>query len=249
MKTGFMKQGSCDGLWAGCPAPMEHPELCYGICDDFLELGIGDATSRWTLDATNGTAVLGSAETVGLGGVAVLNAPGTDNDWVSLKLTTTDTGAPFKITANNGKKLWFGARLAMVSIVETCWYVGLFSEACTEVGADDTGAENAQDGVYWRDLLHATSDKPDFCVNKNTTETIVKDGAITQSTTFHVYGFYFDGATTIYPYIDNVGYTTVEADATNFPHDIGLTPLVFMKAGTGASKSVYVDWIKCVQMR
>jgi hypothetical protein len=249
-KTGFLKQGAADGLWNGCPT-LDQPELCYGIVDHFLELSVGDTTSRWTLDNTNGTAVLGAAQTVGLGGVAVLNAPGTDNDWVSLKLTTADTGAPFKITKDSGKKLWFGARLAMVSIVETCWYVGLFGEASTEVGADDDGAENlgaTEDGVYWRDLLHGTSDKPDFCVTKNGAETIVKDGAITQSTTFHNYGFYFDGASTIYPFIDDVGYTTVAADATNFPHDVGLTPLVFLKAGTAASKTVYVDWIKCVQL-
>lgn len=228
---------------------MEHPELCYGICDDFLELGIGDVTSRWTLDNTNGTAVLGSAETVGLGGVVTLNAPGTDNDWVSLKLTTTDTGAPFKITASSGKKLWFGARVAQASLVETCFYVGLFNENDKEVGADDSGAESVTDGVYWRNLLHATSDKPDFCVAKNGTETIVKDGAYTQDTEFHIFGFYFDGATTIYPYVDGTGYTTVSAAATNFPNDQGLTPLVFMKAGTGASKTVYLDWIKCVQLR
>ncbi len=44
-------------------------------------------------------------------------------------------------------------------------------------------------------------------------------------------------------------YTTVAADATNFPDDPGLPPSVFMKAGTGASTPVWLDWTKCVQIR
>lgn len=247
-KSGYMKQGTPDHLWAGCPS-IWLPEHSYGFEDDFLEFGYGDTTGRWTLDNTNGTAVLGAAETTGLGGVLVLNAPGTDNDWVSIKLTTTDTGAAFKITKDSGKKLWFGVRLAVTSIIETCWYAGLFNEADKEVGADDDGTELVTDGVYWRDLLHAVSDKPDFCVAKDGTETIVKDGAITSDTSFHTYGFTFDGASTIMPFVDDTAYTTVAADATNFPSDQGLTPLVFMKAGVAGSKTVWLDWIRCVQLR
>jgi hypothetical protein len=247
-KTGYLKQSASDHLWKGCPS-VWLPEHSYGIEDDFAEFGYGDVTGRWTLDNTNGTAVLGSSETVGLGGVLTLNAPGTDNDWVSIKLTTTDTGAPFKITKDSGKKLWFGCRLKMAAITETCFYCGLFNQADTEVGADDSGAESVTDGVYWRDLLNATSDKPDFCVNKNGTETIVKDGAITADTSLHTYGFYFDGANVVMPFVDDIAYTVVAADATNFPSDQGLTPLIFMKAGAASSKTVYVDWIRCVQLR
>lgn len=247
--TGFLKTADGDGLWSGAP-DLNHPEVAYGISDDFVELGVGDATSRWTLDATNGTAVLGSAETVGLGGVVVLNAPGgLDNDWVSLKLTTTDTGAAFKITKDSGKKLWFGAKLSVEQIIETCCYVGLFAEGEAEVGADDTGARNMVDGVYFRMLLHAVSDAWDFATTKNSVEQEVAAAAQAADTDSHIFGLYFNGESTIYAYIDGSVVGQQEVDDAEFPDDVGLTPLVFVKTGEAGSKDVHLDWIKCVQLR
>ncbi len=68
----YLELAPASGFWANCPiANFADPSLSYELYEDFLELSIGDATSRWTLDSTSGTAVLGAAETVGLGGVLV----------------------------------------------------------------------------------------------------------------------------------------------------------------------------------
>jgi hypothetical protein len=240
------------GMWANCPLVnyANGHTLAYEFFDDFMEFSVGDATSRWTLDATNGTAVLGSAETAstpGLGGYITMNAPGTDNDFANLKLTSTNTGAPFRL-ADSGKAMWYECRFMVSSVTDVIYYIGLFNEAETEVGADNTGAENITDGIYWR-TLSATPTEIDFAHNLNGTEAEVQGNSATlAAATAVTVGFYFDG-TTLTPYVNGTAKTTVLAAATNFPVDQGLTPGFFVKDGAGASKSLYVDWVKCVQIR
>lgn len=250
-KTGYLKQSASDKLWNGCPATDQHPELCYGISDDFLEFSKHATTARWTPYGDTATSVLGSAETVGLGGVVVM-AASADDKWINHKLSTAETGAPFKITKDNHKKLWFGCRVKNTVIDECCIYLGLCDESLQQPFATGTGAENfsaTQDGVYWRCLLHGTSDKWDACINHNGTETIVADGLVTSDTNWHTLGFTFDGSNAVKFWSDDEVIGTVAADATNWPHDIGLTPFFGMIIGETAAKVVYVDWIRCVQMR
>lgn len=249
-ETGFMKQGTVDHLWAGCPSVI-LPEHAYGISDDFLEFSQHDTTSRWTVDSDTATAVLGSAETVGLGGVLVL-AGSTDDKYINVKLSTADTGAPFKVTAESHKPLWFGIRVKNTVIDECAIYCGLCDQSVTQPFATTTGAENfsaTQDGIYWRCLLNATKGDWDACLNHNGTETEVGGDLLTSDTSWHTMGITFDGADQIAFWGDDEMLATASAADATGPHDIGVTPFFGMILGETASKAVYVDWIKCVQLR
>lgn len=249
-KTGYLKQGGADKMWNGCPTVL-LPEHAYGFCDDFETLAYGDVDAPWTLDNDTMVPVLGSAETVGLGGVLDFGTA-TDNQWATIKRSSADTGAAYKITKDSGKKLWLGCRVKNTVIDECSIYFGLFEQGVTEPMADATGAENlgvAEDGVYWRCLLHATSDDWDCCHAKNGTEVEAAAAQLTSDTDWHVLGVTFNGASLVQWWADDVAVHSVAADATNFPHDVGLTVLFSMKVGESVQKNVYVDWIKCVQLR
>ena len=251
----YLEAGPETGFWADCPSPLDpDPSRAIQFFDDFIATSIGDVTSTWTLDSTNGTAIIGEAETSntpGIGGYVTLNVPGTAEDWASLKVSSADTGASFKITKDSGKKLWFEVGgIFISSVADISIYIGLFGKADKEVGVDDTGAENYADGVCFR-TLNGTPTEIDTAVGKNGTEGEVKsDGATLAANTEIKLGIYFDGVNTITFFVNGTALAdTVAADATNFPHDVGLTPLLYVKEGAGASKSLHVDWAKCVQLR
>jgi len=248
------------GFWSDCPIPRVNPEeSAYEFFDDFTKFSVGDNTGIWTLDQTNGSAVLVSSEAAtGKGGVVRIGTDGTaDNDYATIKVTTADTGAAFRIEdgATTSKKLWFAARVYPYEVTDCSYYVGLFDQTTTEPGLDDTGAENlgaAQDGVYFRSL-NGTPTELDFCCAKNGSETEVKGAAGTlAATTWITVGFKYDGNSTVQAWINGVKVATVMSTSlTNFPDDVGLTPLMFVKDGeaTGEIKYLYCDWIKCVQER
>lgn len=250
--------GPPNGFWADCPliGYANGHTLAYEFFDDFMDFAVGDATSRWTLGTTQGTAILGSAEasnTPGPGGYASIGTAGTSQyDYASIKPCSTNTGAPFKIAKDSGKKLWFECRIMVSSIVDANIMVGLFNEDVDDMSVDATGAESVQDGVYHRTIV-ATETEIDFAVNKDTTETEVKsNGGTLGAATAITLGFKFDGVSTLTSYVNGTAEaTTSEVDATNFPSDQGLTPAFFIKDAQsgGAAKRLYVDWVKVVQLR
>lgn len=246
------------GFWADCPLvgyAGGHAQA-FEFFDDFMEFSVGDATSRWTLSTTQGTAILGSAEasnTPGAGGYVSIGTAGTTQyDYATIKLASTNTGAPFKITKDSGKKLWYECKIMVSSITDVNIMIGLFNENITDCSNDADGAESVQDGVYHRTLV-AEETEIDFCVNKDTTETEVKaNGGTLGAATAITLGFKFDGVSTLTSYVNGAAQaTTSEVDATNFPSDQGLTPGFFIKDAEsgGATKRMYVDYIKCVQLR
>ena len=247
-----LTHGPAAGFWAGCPAADQaNPAPAFTFFDDFLELSLGDATSRWTLDHTQGEAILAAGETSGIGGWLKLGVTGTTaEDFAQIRLGSTDTGCAFKITKDSGKKLWYETSLkAAVNLADASCYFGLVDEAASEIGTDGTGAESVENGVYFRVLNDAPTEL-DTGVNKNTTETEVKANAGTLNTTARTYGFTFDGANLITFYQDGVALAdTVAADATNFPHDEALTPAFFVKSGDTGGEYIYVDYVKIVQLR
>jgi len=245
------------GFWAGCPLSRVNPEdSAYEIFDDFTSFSVGDTTSKWTLDHTNSTAVLVSAEaTTGVGGVVAITTGGVAEDFAQIKVTSTDTGAPFRLLdATTGRDLWFAVRVYVSSIADISFYFGLFNQAATEVGTDNTGALHATtaiDGIYFR-TLNATPTEIDWGCAKNNTETEVAGAAGTlAATTWTTLGFKYDASQqAVIPYQDGVslGYA-MSTSLTNFPDDQGLTPLVYIKEGAGAAKVLNVDWIRCIQKR
>jgi len=246
------------GFWEGCPNVRVDPEAsAFEIFDDFTSFEVGDATAKWTLDQTNGVAALVSAEEdTGVGGVVAVGTNATlDNDFANLKVSSTDTGAPFRLLdATTGKDLWFAIRIYTSSIAaNSIYYVGLFEQSDTEYGVDDTGARNMTDGIYFRTLA-ATPTEIDWCCTKDSTETEVGGAVGTlAATTWTVLGFKYDASNqVVVPYLNGAQLSyPMSTSLANFPDDQGLTVGFFTKTGDvgGAAKTIYVDWVKCVQKR
>ena len=253
-RNGSLILSPLTGMWSNCSALTVDPNTASCVfLDDFTEFDVDTAAvSKWTLNNTNGTAVLGTADTHGLGGVVVLTVGAVDNDYASIKVTTTNTGAPFMIVSNSGRRLWFEARLYMSAAADESIYVGLFTDSVTEPGLDNAGTENlgaTDDGIYFR-TANATPTELDWACTKNGTETEVGGGIVTwAATTWTRIGFYFDGVTSVVPYVDGTPYAVMSTALTNFPDDIGLTPLVYLKDGAAVQKIMWLDYVICVQER
>ncbi len=250
--------GPSFGFWADCPSELDpDPSRAVFFFDDFLDFAVGDATSKWNLNTTGGTAILGSAEaanTPGAGGYVSIGTIGTtDNDYATIKPCSTDTGAPFMITENSGKKLWWEARIMVSSIVDCAIMAGLFNENIDDCTVNDTGAEAVQDGFYFRTLT-ASPTEIDTATNQNTTETEIGGNAGTlAAATAITFGMKFDGVTTLTFYINGTALDDVVTigDTGNIPNDQGLVPGFHIKDGEAAGeiKRLYIDWVKVVQLR
>ncbi len=255
----YLESAPASGFWAGCPSPADpDPTKYFEIFDHFTTLDLA-ATGKWTLLSTNGTAVLGNAEdsnTPGLGGFLYMDSSATaDNDYATVKATTGSTGAPFMIVENSGKKLWYETKVVFhgSAATQNMYCIGLLDSAADDILTNDTGAEAVTDGFYFR-VLAATPSKIDTAVNQSGTETEEKNEAATlvQGTPITL-GMYFDGVTTLTFYIDRVALADVVTigDAGNVPNDVGLTPVFGLKDGAVglANTRLYVDYIRCVQLR
>ena len=251
--------GPATGFWAGAPSPMNpDPTSHFEIFDHFTTLSLDATTGGWTLLSTNGTAILGDAEdanTPGLGGFLYMDSSATaDNDYATVKASSTNTGAAFMIVENSGKKLWYETKVIFdgSAATQNMYCIGLLDSAADDILTNDTGAEAVTNGFYFR-VLAATPTKIDTCTNQGGTETEVKNEAATlvQKTAITL-GMYFDGVTTLTFYIDRVALadTVTIGDAGNVPNDVGLTPVFGLKDGAVglANTKLYVDYVRCIQL-
>jgi len=228
------------------------------LFDDFTHL----VTGKWQLHqagGAGGSATIINAEDDILGGVLQLALAATDNHKLDLKLIDGDSGGSWKITLDSGKKLWYATKVRVPQIADLAMYVGLFNPAECAFGhglsLDDTGLPNLsvngfQDGIYFR-ILTATPTEIDWAVAKNMAETEVKDCIKANDAAWHTLGFYFDGINTITPTIDGVPKPAyaVNADAANFPDDLGLLPHFSIQTGEDVIKVLKADWIRVLQER
>lgn len=249
------------GFWSGCPLvnyPGGHT-LAYEFFDDFTSFNVGDVTSVWTLGTnTNGTVVLGLAETAntpGAGGYVSLHVDGTAQyDYVTIRATSTATGTMCRVLENSGQKLWFECNITVGTVTDCYFMVGLMAPGADDITTDATGAENVADGFYFRTLL-ATETELDTATNQNTTETEIGGNVATIAANGnYTLGIYFDGVTTLTFYVDGVALTDTVTigDTGNIPNDVGLVPVFHVKDGTAggtADDLIHIDWVKIVQLR
>ena len=224
--------------------------------DDFVTLRTSDVWQLHTVGVGSTCALVNGEDDV-LGGVLALgvSAPTLpDNYMTDLKLVDGDAGAPFKITKDSGKKLWFEARVRLLEVAVLAAYVGLFNPEESAFGEGlglvDTGLPNFDDGVYFR-VLCDVSTAIDWAHSKNGTETEKKAGILTNDAGWHTLGFYFDGVNTITPIIDGIPQPdyAVDADHANFPNDLALLPHLYIQTAAEVAKTLRVDWIRVMQGR
>ena len=247
---------SGDGFWSDCPCVETDPSIsAYQIFDDFVESSVGIVTSKWFKNSDTGTAVLASAAALALGGIMKFDTTVAQDKWVVLRVVDADAAqGAFRIVANSGKKLWFAARIYSSSAALTgqIVYAGLGDGTTDQCGANGTGASAFTNGLYLRTLT-ASPTKLDFaCINAAAPESAKSAIKTIATATWYTIGFKFDGIGAVQAYADGVAVgNPILVSDTAFPTLVGLTPYLYLQKGdaAAASKTVYVDWIKVVQLR
>ncbi len=219
-------------LWETCPqlAGLD-PGVAHVFCDDFYRIYVA---ADWTVTAVGAGAV---TQPDGAGGLLRMTTAGADNDEEEIQ----KIGEAFKLAT--GKPLWFEARVQLVTAAKHVQSDILVGLAITDTTLLPIGSLPT-DGVYFRKddgtaLFGAIT-------NKNSTETITASVLTFAAATWYKLGFFFDGAGTVYFYVDGV---LVATHITNIPDDEELTvSFAYMNGEAGAS-AFDVDYVKCLQIR
>lgn len=203
------------------------PTKFHTYFDDFDYFTAGD----WTITTTEaGAGDATEALTDGDGGLLLItnDAADDDNDFLQKK------GESFKFVA--GKRLWFKTRFKVSDATQSDLVIGL--------QITDTTPLAVTDGVYF--LKADGSTTVNCLVTKNSTSTTTA-AATLASDTFITLGFYYDGASTIQIWADDlVAATSV---TTNLVDDEELTISFGIQNGEAVAKTLTIDYILAVKER
>jgi len=226
------------GLWAGCPilAIMCDPGVGDIFMDDFFYFTEADIwTTTEDADKT-GTDIITDAKN----GWYKNFCDGNDND-ESYCITT---GESWKLVS--GDPLWFEARIKLTeaNTDDANWIVGLTENPGANSLLDNGGGPAANyDGIVFFKVDGTM--KIQFETSKAAAQTTNATLATFTSGTAYRLGFYYDGGTTVTPYVDGVAGTA---------HSLTLSGLGEMnaffgvKAGGANEEAIEVDYIKIVQV-
>jgi len=255
---GYWKQGAMNffdsagntgfrnGVWASCPilAIMCDPSLGLYHYEDFLvcpgDLAIGGTVTAdgYTLvgDASSTAAIADAAN-----GVMVVTASGTNNNEAYL-MTNDEIVLPA-----TGKPMWFEARLALTeaNTDDANWIIGIGEAPAANHILDNGGGPAASyDGIVFFKVDGTMS----IYAESSTGGTQSTSAALTTfvSATWFRVGFYYDGATSVYPYVNDVVGSALTWTASGFGES-----KVFMgvKAGDANAEALRVDYWRLAQLR
>ena len=206
-------------------SPIADPSF-FGYATDFIDYD----SNNWTITEVGaGTDLSGDA----VGGTLVLTNAAADNDRHAFQLGKTN-GECFAFAA--GKPLWFDARFKVDDVLADTM-IGLYV-----TDTDPEGGVSA--GVYFRRLTTATA--LNLIIENSSTETVVTTGITMANDTFVNVGIYWDGARLFYT--QNRGILGEATVLTNLPStELRLSFLV--QNGTGAARTMTIDWVACHQAR
>jgi len=167
------------------------------------------------------------------GGVLQVTNAGGDNDAYQAQLK----GEPFKLLTS--KFTYFEVKFKCSEKTQVDLLFGL----CI---TDTTLIAGMSDGVYWRKddgdaYLDCVSIKDGEATEKEEIASIVAD-------TWIRLGFYFDGYSTITPFVNGTEYTSQNI-TTNLANDEELTPSFAIMNGEEAAKVLSLDYLFAVQAR
>jgi hypothetical protein len=226
----------------------------HKFIDDFMHgMAIDDTTGKptaftLTADATFTLAFPASVT----GGVVQVGTHTDDNDEAYLQFGTA-TAAPFVIggaagVANN-KPLYFGCRAKAEQHADGGWFVGLAEEGASAANfMADASAVLADVDFVGFNILTATPTVWNLTWRKNGQAVQTVTSAATNADDYHIFEFWYDGATTVTFYVDGVANATVATTtAATFPGAEEMCPIIGVKTGEAVLKSIAVDWIRVVQ--
>ena len=187
------------------------------------------AAADWTVTETDAGAT--QALTDGDGGLLLITNTAADNDLVALQ----KKGESFRFAS--GKKLWFEARFKVSDATQSDLVMGLQITDVTPLDVTDGVFFIKADGAATVNLL----------VEKNNTATTTSSVATMANDTFITLGFFYDGDSTIYYFVNGaLGGSSV---TTNLPDDEDMTVSFALQNGEAVAKTMTVDYINVAKER
>lgn len=233
-------------------AMLTSPRVAFEYFNDFFTMALDDTTANpteWKLTGDHNTVTTFPASLTG--GVLNVACGDTDNDETYLQLGQATT-APFVITTSSDKPLWFEARVKAVEHADEGIFIGLAEEGASAANfmADNSAALADKDLVGFN-LLTASPTAWNTTWRKNGQAVVTNAGeAGTNADDWHVFGFYFDGESTVTFYADGVACATVATtSAATFASGEEMSPIIAVKTGEAVAKNVQIDYIRVVQAR
>lgn len=218
------------GMWETAPmlAVLCDPVGFTHYHDDFHSFVAGD----WTITETEaGAGDAAEAITDGVGGLLLITCDAADDDSVELQ----KVGEAWKLAS--GKACWFEARLKISDATQSDLFVGLNI-------TDTTLIDGTTDGVSFRKADGSTA--LSFVTEKNSTETTTASIHTVVADTFFRVGFYFDGVSTVYGYVNGL---LVATHTTNIPDDEELCVSIAIQNGEAVAKTLTLDYVKVLAVR
>jgi len=221
-------------MWAEYPV-LVLPDEMVEYLEHFVQkpsISETDAAAAWRasiVDSGNDNAEKIIIANNGRGGWLYDVTNDANGDSNSLQLN----GEQFKFAA--GKKMWFEARIRIDDVDKANLYFGLHIEDIEPYGG-------VTDGVAFR-MDH--DGRLDCVTEKDSTETVTDSGVDMADDTFIKIGWFFDGAGTIYFFIDDV---LVATHTTNIPDDEELAVGFEIETAEAVAHYLNVDYIKVAQL-
>ncbi len=244
--------GLSPGIWNTCPRGLMlvDPTLGHFVGDDFAFTSTESYTTAkdYVLAGTNETFAATAADP---NGVALISAPGTDNDEANVNHAIN----PGLIKLDATTDWWFEARVKINQITTAQGvFVGLITDDITmgvDFITDDTMALKVQDSLGFQ-ILAAT----DIAAIWQTEMTLTGGArvalnaiAATASTGFVKLGMKCESGAISF-FIDGVAITgATTSAATNYPLDQYVVPAFATKCGSAAANTLSVDWWYAAQLR
>lgn len=208
--------------------PMPGDLSAHVFFDDFDKYTAADWTIT-TVEAGAGSATEALANVDG--GVLLITNDAADDDSDFFQ----KPGESFKFVS--GYRTWFAVRFKTSDATQSDLVFGL--------QITDTTPLAVSDGVFFR--KDDGDAFVDFVVTKDSAATTDTAIATLVNDTWMILAFYYDGASTLVPYVDGVRGTPVAL--TNLPNDEELTISFGIQNGEAVAKTLSVDYIYAAKER
>jgi len=236
-------------IWDSCPRGLmlTDPTSGHFVGDDFAFTSSESYTTAkdYVLAGTSGTFAATAATPEG---VALISAPGTDNDEANVNHAIN----PGLIKLDATKDWWFEARVKINQITTAQGvFVGLIEDSITmgtTFMTDDTMAMKVQDNIGFQ-ILAATDSAAIWQATFTLAARVALDATLaTASTDYVKLGMKsVQGAVSFF--VDGVALAATTTAATNFPLNKYVVPAFATKCGSAAANTLSVDWWYAAQTR
>lgn len=246
-----------NSFWGQTLAPLVYSNhLFFRYFEDFARGFSPVATTlqpagwKYLADGNgNVTSIDGRGGQIQLATTATLN----DETYLSVDGLTTGANDFFDITANSGRRLWYETRIRpLQSGNNFSLFAGLFTDSAVAANAifDTTGAIVDTNFVGFQ--IDPAAGNSWIYTHKKSGQTVQKVSAIATNdgATNIRLSFYFDGATTLRFWVNDVlASNIIDVSASTFPTGSALVPAFLMKSTSAAAKQVVIDYIDVIQGR